>query len=178
MDLSDQQLIRNIRAGKAQAFDLIIARYQRPIRRSLFHLTKGDRALVDDLTQEVFILAYKNIAQFQGQGKMTAWLLKIAYRCFLAHYKRVKKSAAVIDDTAEMPDVKAEIPKQSTVMDVAAAMALLPPAERFAIDLCFTHGYSHSEAAKIMSIPLGTCKSHIGRGKEKLKIYLKGYHDD
>jgi RNA polymerase sigma-70 factor (ECF subfamily) len=60
-------------------------------------------------------------------------------------------------------------------LDLEKALALLRPPERSALTLCFALGMPHEEAAEVMKVPLGTLKSHVARGREKLKILLKDH---
>ncbi len=172
MQPSDAQLLARIAAGgRREVFGLVISRYQRQIRTTLFRLTRGNLALVDDLAQETFLKAYLKIRGYKGHGSLGGWLSKIAYHSFLQYLRKEKKfellEDAVMKDTAS-PGVQLE-----STIDLEKALQTLGLHERTAIDLCLANGFSHSEASDIMEIPLGTVKSHVLRGKAKLKKLLE-----
>ncbi len=173
MSLSDQALINQFIATKWQEpMGVLISRYQRQVRSSLYRLTRGDKALVDDLAQETFLLAYLKIKDFHNKGSFGGWLSKIAYNCFLSHLRKHKPYEILSEDMVEDSSTS-KTENGLLKIDLERAMLRLNINERFAIDLCFANGYSHPEAAEIMDIPLGTLKSHVSRGKEKLKLYLR-----
>jgi RNA polymerase sigma-70 factor, ECF subfamily len=170
---TDQMLITKLSlSGQAEVFGIIVERYQKQIRRTLFRLTRGNESLVDDLAQETFLQAFKKINTFSGNGHLGGWLSKIAYNCFLQHIRRNKGHDQLSTDIADEKSVGTTA--QSLMrMDIEKAMLQLSMAERIAIDLCLANGFSHGEAADIMDMPLGTVKSHVLRGKAKLKKIIE-----
>lgn len=164
-------LIVAARRGSDYAFARLVRLYQSPVRAFLRRLAGGDHARADDLAQQVFMKAHRTIAGYAGTGSFAGWLYRIAYREFLNdERKRVRRrdldeaNAAAPDPAPTMgPDLR---------LDVAAALMRLKPEERAAITLCLSEGMSHPEAAKILDMPVGTVKSHIARGREKLKASL------
>jgi RNA polymerase sigma-70 factor (ECF subfamily) len=60
-------------------------------------------------------------------------------------------------------------------LDIEKAIARLAPAERVALTACYTLGFAHEEAARILQMPLGTLKSHVARGREKMQSHLQGW---
>ena len=171
--LSDQMLMSKLPlSGRADVFGLIVERYQAQIRRTLFRLTRGNVALVDDLAQETFLQAFKKIDSYSGKGHLGGWLSKIAYNCFLQQLRREKGHDQLDDDLPDEASAKTST-RSHNRMDIEKAMLQLKLPERTAIDLCLANGYSHAEAADIMEMPLGTVKSHVLRGKEKLKQFIE-----
>ena len=121
----------------------------------------GDDA--DDLAQEAFIAAWRNVAAWRGDSSFFAWLARIAWRRFLTH-KRRGKVHVPLDQAADVA-VAAEAGPRSAIDQ---AMNRLPERERMAAMLCFAEGYSHGEAAAIMEVPLGTLKSLVSRARTGL----------
>ncbi len=143
----------------------------------LRQLTRTDAALADDLAQETFLKAYKNIRSFRGEAKFSTWLYRIAYNCFREDARR-RKELVGIDET----QLEAE-PDPNTVdpalrQDLNQALRLLPLHERTAVLLCCQQGLSHDEAARVLDIPLGTVKTNVLRGREKLKKTLAAWSDN
>lgn len=117
----------------------------------------------DDLAQEAFLAAWRSAASWRGEGSYFGWLARIAWRQFLTH-KRRERPTVPLDEGAETAvDAGAE---QRSAID--QAMARLPTRERMAAMLCFAEGCSHSEAARIMDVPLGTLKSLVARARRGL----------
>jgi len=92
--------------------------------------------------------------------KRRSWLFGIAYRSFLDHTRKTKRRQTLA---------------QQQALDVERAMDSLPPDCRAVVMLCLLHGLTHSEAATATGLPLGTVKSHVGRGKTKLRAILTEY---
>jgi len=148
-----------------------VRRHQSAVRGLLRQLTRGDAALADDLAQETFLKAFKHIRSFRGEAKFSTWLYRISYNCFREEARK-RKELVGIDET----QLEAE-PDPSTVdpalrQDLMHALRLLPLHERSAVLLCCQNGLSHDEAARVLDIPLGTVKTNVLRGREKLKKTL------
>ena len=122
------------------------------------------------LAQECFLEAWRKISQFRGEGSFGGWLCGIAWSRFLMDRRKRKE-----EPLAEIKDGAAPDTRQSSEasIDLEKAMARLAPAERAAVTLCCALGHSHGEAAEILRLPLGTVKSHVLRGREKLRTMLE-----
>ncbi len=165
-----EPLARLAAAGDAAAFGVLVRRHQSKLRGFLLRMTKGDAALADDLAQETFLEAFRKIAQF-SEGSFFGWLCAIAYSRFLMQVR--KRRLEPLDEAHDMPDDAPEPENASLVrLDLEKAMARLVPAQRAALTLCFALGFSHEEAAAALDMPLGTLKSHVNRGREKLAAML------
>ena len=126
--------------------------------------------LADDVAQDAFLLAFEQIADFRGEGAFAGWLKRIAIRLYIRRWKRDRR----LDLMAQTPEPQAADTNQGDGaaagrMDLDAALNHLSPAERACVTLCYGGGLSHAEAAEALNIPLGTLKSHIKRGLERLK---------
>jgi RNA polymerase sigma-70 factor (ECF subfamily) len=159
-------LAREAAAGDAAAFGVLVRQHQGKLRGFLLRMTRGNHALADDLAQETFLEAFRKIAQF-GQGSFFGWLCAIAYSRYLMEARKRK-----LESLDETEDIAADLPEPETAsaakLDLEKAMVQLAPAQRAALTLCFALGFSNEEAAAALSIPLGTLKSHVNRGREKL----------
>ncbi len=158
-----------------KAFDQLVRKYQSPVRRFLLNLTLGNESLSDDLAQDTFLKAYQSISQFRGMASFQTWLTRIAYNTFYDYQRRHREETVSMDGTASpaVMAVKAGTPSQSTIMDVRRALSLLGEAERTCITLQMIDGVPIEEIAQITGMPTNTVKSHLRRGKEKLKTFLK-----
>ena len=166
----DTILVQRARAGDAAAFGMLVRQHQSKVRGFLRRLTRADAALADDLAQETFLEAHRKLDQFRGEGSFGAWLCGIAWSRFLMdRRKRKEEPLDTPDETASVDTSSASLVR----LDLAKAMTQLAPAERAALTVCYAFGHSHGEAAEILDLPLGTVKSHVLRGREKLKALLE-----
>ena len=151
-------------------FAALVRAHQSKVRGFLRRLTRGDTALADDLAQETFLEAHRKLAQYRGEGSFGSWLCGIAWSRFLM--ERRKRKEEPLD---ELPETASADPAAASVakLDLERAMARLSAEERAALTLCYALGHSHGEAAEILHLPLGTVKSHVLRGREKLKAMLE-----
>ena len=160
MQASDEELVALVVATRDNdAFGELVRRHQGLIRGMMARMSRNT-ALAEDLAQDAFIRAFQKIGSFTGKGSFKSWLCSIAYNEFL---ERFKGDA----DESEAPR------DMGSVVDLDRALATLKEDERTAIVLCFSCGMSHSEAAEATGMPLGTVKSHVNRGREKLKAYFE-----
>jgi RNA polymerase sigma-70 factor, ECF subfamily len=165
----DSPLIARAAAGDAAAFAALVREHQSRVRAFLRRLTRGDTALADDLSQETFLEAFRKIAQYRGEGTFGGWLCGIAWSRFLMERRKRKEEPLDAPDEALGSDPR---PAADARLDLEKAMARLSEPERAALTLCYALGHSHGEAAEILNLPLGTVKSHVLRGREKLAAML------
>jgi RNA polymerase sigma factor (sigma-70 family) len=165
--MNDGALLALAVQGDSVAYGALVRAHQSRLRGFLRRLTRGDDALADDLAQESFVEAWRKIRQFRGEGTFASWLARIAFRRYLMWARQRKLEP--LDDT----DVAVSVPSPDTRLDLEKAMARLSAAERAALTLCYAQGYTHEETAEILDLPLGTVKSHVARGREKLKALLE-----
>ena len=153
------------------AFDKLTCKYQSPIRRFFLNLTMGDAPLSDDLAQETFIKAYLSIGSFRGLSGFSTWLYRIAYNVYYDSV-RAKKHYADIDEHQidGLHQTQNEFSAQK--MDIQNALKILRKEEQTAVLLFYMEDKTHKEIATIMNCPLGTVKTYILKGKEKLGIYF------
>jgi RNA polymerase sigma-70 factor (ECF subfamily) len=168
--VSEAELVARAAAnGDVAAFGALVRLHQSKLRGFVLRLTAGNHALADDLSQETFLEAYRKIGRYRGEGTFIGWLYAIAYSRFLMERRRRK-----MESLDEAEDLAAPDAGSLEKIDLERAMARLVPAERAALTLCHAIGYSNEEAAEILNLPLGTLKSHVLRGREKLRTLLSG----
>lgn len=173
MKASDEELVALVVAARdTVAFGELVRRHQGLVRSMLARMC-GNRALAEDLAQEAFIRAFRKIGSFSGAGSFKAWLCRIAYNEFLMSVRKRKATEKAMDRFKQDID-DTEAPRDmGSVVDLDRALATLREDERAAVVLCYASGLSHSEAAEMLNMPLGTVKSHVNRGREKLKAWFE-----
>ncbi|HEY2799158.1 MAG TPA: sigma-70 family RNA polymerase sigma factor [Chthoniobacterales bacterium] len=175
MPLTDADLVaRVLLDDDHHAFAELVRNHQSAIRGLLRQLTRNDLALADDLAQETFLRAYKHIRSFRGEAKFSTWLYRIAYNCFREEARK-RKELVGIDETVLEAQQDPQTTDPALKHDLMHALQLLPLHERSAILLCCQNGLSHDEAARVLDIPLGTVKTNVLRGREKLKRALAAW---
>jgi len=186
-DVPDAQLIaRCIVADDRHAFAELVKRHQSSVRACLRKLTAGNHALADDLAQDTFVLAWRNLKSFRQEARFSTWLYRIATNCWLAQArKRHEELLGERDDEIGEDEADAVAPgfgegadhaaTATMKIDLERAMARLSDAERAAIVQCYHNDLSHEEAAYVLGWPVGTVKTHILRGKQKLKAALAAW---
>jgi len=175
VELTDAGLIARVLADDDQhAFGELVRRHQSSVRGLLRQLTRNDLALADDLAQDAFIRAFKNIRTFRGEAKFSTWLYRIAYNCFREDARR-RKELVVINEEQWQAERDPHTVDPGLRHDLMHALSLLPLHERSAVLLCCQSGLSHDEASRVLDIPLGTVKTNVLRGREKLKKTLAAW---
>ncbi len=185
---TDAELIaRSVVADDRHAFAELVRRHQSAVRACLRKLTAGNHALADDLAQDTFVLAWRNLKSFRQEARFSTWLYRIATNCWLADARKRKETllgdadATVADGDDESRDHRDEavVPdgaRHATLrLDLERAMAVLSDAERAAIVQCYHNDLSHEEAAFVLGMPVGTVKTHVLRAKQKMKARLAAW---
>src|SRR6266567_6580478 len=115
--------------------------------------------------------AFKNIRSFRSEARFSTWLYRIAYNCFREDARR-RKELVGVDEDQWQAEQDPQTVDPGLRHDLMHALSLLPLHERTAVVLCCQNGLSHGEAARVLDIPLGTVKTNVLRGREKLKRTL------
>ncbi|HEX7760410.1 MAG TPA: RNA polymerase sigma factor [Caulobacteraceae bacterium] len=167
----DLDLVALAATGGRAAFGELVRRHSSPVR-SLLRRMGADPATADDLAQDAFLAAFEQISDFRGEGTFQAWVKRIAARLYVKRWRREARRD-LLDETSAMdePPVHGE-GGQADRIDLDEALKTLSAAERLCVTLCYGGGLSHAEAASALNTPLGTVKSHVKRGLDKLRQRL------
>lgn len=168
MNGPDETLAREAKRGSTAAFESLVRRNQSLVRGFLRRLA-GNAATAEDLAQDTFLTAWRKIGAYDGRGSFRGWLCRIAYTQFLQ--ARRSSQASQRREDAVMADSDTFIDERGAAearLDLDRVMAGLSPEQRAAIALCYGEGMSHSEAAEALGLPVGTVKSHVLRGRQKV----------
>ena len=186
---SDLALVEKANAGDMRAFELLVIKYQRRIERLVGRMVR-DADLVQDVTQETFIRAYRALHQFRGEAQFYTWLYRIAVNTAKKALADVRRSPVVFesalhtggdDDETSLPGrelTSHETPEtvlaaQEIAEAVNAAMEALPEDLRQAVTLREIEGLSYDEIAEAMGCPIGTVRSRIFRAREAISARVK-----
>jgi len=171
----EARLIAAARKGDSRAFAALVDAHQQAVRGFLRRFA-GHWADADDLAQEAFVTAWRKLARFEGRSSFRSWVCGIGFR--IARDARRSHGRAQVRDSdwlADQENADAGAPIEDQIA-VQRAMASLPDDQRAVVALCLGEGFSHAEAAAILKLPLGTVKSHVTRGRERLLRALEPTH--
>lgn len=175
--MSDAELIaRTLGGDDRSAFGLLVQRHQSAVRQFLRHLTQGDVALADDLAQDTFVHAWRSLARFHGGSAFSTWLLGIAHNQWRNARRRTRPHSTLDDAHAHETAVPPTTAASDLHHDLTAALATLDADERLALHLGYQQGLSHPEIAALLDWPLGTVKTHLARGKSRLRQHLAAWN--
>lgn len=166
-------LVNLARDGDREAFEELVRRRQSSLR-NLMRRFSGDPSLADDLAQQVFLKLWTSLRTLKKADAFGGWLKQIALSIWLQHLRKndALRNAEDVEDIAQVTN---ESPGKG--MDLDTALSTLAPIVRSCVVLSYQEGMSHEEISQTMKMPLGTVKSHIRRGTEKLRQLLAVYRE-
>ena len=160
-------------AGDDRAFAEIVRRRQGMVRALMRRLC-GDAAFAEDLAQQAFIQAWRQLRRLREPGAFGAWLRAIAVNVWL---QEARKAPARLESVeAELPEPEPDGPPETELaasrLDLSRALMRLRTPERVCVVLAYAEGLSHGEIAEATGWPLGTVKSYVTRGAARLRSWL------
>ena len=182
MNIGDLELIRRSKEGDLDAFNEIVARYQRQVFNTAARIL-GGTSYADDATQETFISAYRAIGKFRGVN-LAPWLLRIAKnQCYdMIRGMRRRPTDSLEENLTNPSFVRAqssgsaedETLRGELGSEIQRAILSLPEDQRLVVTLIDVQGFSYEEAAEVAGVSLGTVKSRLSRGRARVRDHLRG----
>ena len=117
------------------------------------------------------LVAFERIAEFRGEGTFQSWVKRIAARLYVKRWRKLGRLELTADPSDSETRSSHEHDANARI-DLDEALRALPNAERVCVSLCYGAGFSHAEAAEALNTPLGTVKSHVKRGLDRLRERL------
>ena len=187
--VSDHDLVTRAQQGSEKAYRELLGRYQRPVFSIIYRMIR-DREQAEDLAQETFVRVFNNIDRYDPRFKFSSWIFKIATNLTIDHIRRKELDTVSIDGsrnavTAEQieatsitiasPDENPEelLEAKELGEEIEGAIGKLRPEYKAAILLRHVEGREYQEIAEILSLPLGTVKTYIHRGRNELREQLQ-----
>jgi len=171
--LIDGSIIEACQQGDRAAFQLLFETYKDKVFSIAVYSSDGDRALADDVTQQIFLKLFTAIRQFRGDSEFTTWLYRLVVNACLDERRR-RKRWLPLGETVTMsnPGEKKPQEKHYARLEVAeavrAAIGELKPKFRLPILLKYIEGLSYEEIATVMGCSKGTVASRLNRGHSQL----------
>lgn len=171
--LIDGRVIEACQQGDRAAFQLLFETYKDRVFSIAVYSSGGDRALADDVTQQIFLKLFTAIRQFRGDSEFTTWLYRLVVNACLDERRRSRRLLPLGETVAmRSPGDKKPQEKQYARLEVAeavqAAIAELKPKFRLPILLKYIEGLSYEEIATVMGCSKGTVASRLNRGHSQL----------
>lgn len=187
---ADRALVARVQQGDVDAFDELVARYRERILGVVYHLT-SNREDAADLTQDVFIKAFRSLNRFQGQSSFFTWLYRIAINTTLNHLQKARLRrffslekvqtddapvAALIDQLTDgTPSVERLSYLSELQQRLNEAMQKLSIKHRTVVTLYEIDGLGHEEIAEITGTSVGTVRSRLHYAKQQLQADLSTF---
>lgn len=181
--LDDETLLRLAARSEPDALGALYDRYSRLVYGLALHVT-GDPPLAEEITQDVFLRVWQHAAEYRpGQGKLSGWLAGITRHRAIDVYRHHQTDAQAHShpwddlpqfDPPDSQNIEQEADQRLDSRRVRQALAALPTEQRQALALAYFRGYTQEEIAQALEQPLGTVKTRIRLGMQKLRSLLAG----
>jgi RNA polymerase sigma-70 factor (ECF subfamily) len=171
----DPGVLRKAQRGDERAFAIILRTYEQPVYNYVLRLT-GDRALSEDLTQEVFLRVFQGLPGFSLRSRFTTWLFQVTKNRVLDELRALERrprSVVNIEDVPPLEVVDAPAERAETIDAVWRSVELLNPDLKMALLLRDIVGLSYSEIAETLEITLATVKWRIYKAREEVQAALQ-----
>jgi RNA polymerase sigma-70 factor (ECF subfamily) len=172
----DRELAERFRSGDRGAFDLIVRRHQKGVWKIVRRYVKRD-ADASDVTQQVFVRAFKGLAAFRGAATVRSWLYRIAINCalsWLRDHRREEPTEIAEDSLTQLPVAPGRIASDQDSAVLRAAIAQLPPKQKLVLELRVFDDLSFKEVAELADCTENTAKVNFHYAVKKLRDILGG----
>ena len=179
--LADEELMYVLQGGDPQAFEMLYDRHG-GAAFSLAYRMVGTQAAAEDIVQEAFLSIWRSKVRYQRErGSVRTWVLGIvhhrtidALRRDLVHERR-RASAEAIEERQAAPELTdVEAVRREETREVRAALSSLPGEQSQVIELAYYGGFTHTQIAEMLDMPVGTVKGRMRLGLEKMRRELAG----
>lgn len=173
----DFTLIQRFIDGEESVFNQLVARHKERVR-SIIYITVNHRDYIDDIAQDVFVKIYRNLQHFRFEAQFSTWVYRITINKCRDHLRKIKLRrmfTPLLDSFDKADQFKNETEETNTSEIVRNAISKLPEKLKIPLLLKDIEGFSYQEIAESVQCEIGTVKSRIFRGREKLKEILKPY---
>lgn len=172
---AERDAIAASKRGEREAFDVLVARYQKPIYRLCYrYVNNHDDA--NDLAQDVFLKAWRAISRFRGDSAFSTWLYRIAVNACLNFRAQKRPATNELPETLvdPRPGAPAAVEREDEAGRVRAAVSRLPEKQRATLILKVFHELTHEEVAQVLGSSVGTVKSNLFHALSNLRKEMGG----
>jgi RNA polymerase sigma-70 factor, ECF subfamily len=180
-NLADEEVMALVQEGSTRAFELIYDRHGR-VAFSLAYRMLPNRAVAEDVTQEAFLSIWRSRQRYEAtRGSVRTWVLGIVHNRAIDALRRNlvqdrrRTSAEGLEERQEAPErTELEVARLQEARSVRHALEALPAEQSRVLELAYFGGFSHSQIANMLDMPIGTVKGRMRLGLEKLRHGLEG----
>lgn len=169
-EVEDRDLITKARRGNVEAYNLLISRWDRRIFNYLLRLVKN-REDAMDLSQDVFLKAYQNLAKLEDPSRFSPWLYRIAHNEAYSLLRKNRPESELGEERAEAVPGRRMLPIE-VGLAIETAMARLTEDQREAVVLKIYEGFKFEEMSEVLGCPVSTVKSRLYTALDLLKVSL------
>jgi len=172
----DLQLVTASKGGDQDAFAQLVQRYQRRVFNLVYRMLQQYEE-ANETTQETFLAAWQGLPAFRGDARFATWLYRIAYNCSLKQLEQRKRDKALQvaleaeQDNAKLVDTEMDVRDRQAL--VREHLSHLPAKYRIVLILRHLQDMTYEEMAEILTMPIGTIKTHLFRARNLLKERLQ-----
>lgn len=180
IEQDDARLVVASKNGDQDAFSLLVQKYQRRVFNLVFRMLQNYEE-ASEITQETFLAAWQGLPAFRGEARFTTWLYRIAYNCSLKQLDARKRDQALqaalqseqaLEDEDQRSIDLARLDNQELVQE---QLSQLPPKYRVVLILRHLQDMTYEEMAEVLTMPIGTIKTHLFRARNLLKERLQAF---
>lgn len=180
LEEDDARLVVACKNGDQDAFSLLVQRYQRRVFNLVFRMLQNYEE-ASEVTQEAFLAAWQGLPAFRGEARFSTWLYRIAYNCALKQLETRKRDKALhmalqaeqnLEEEASKMTLIEALDKQEMVQE---QLSQLPPKYRIVLILRHLQDMTYEEMAEVLTMPIGTIKTHLFRARNLLKERLQAF---
>lgn len=185
---NDNELIAAVAGGDSRALEALYDRYSPVVYRMALRILKSPEQ-AEEIVQEVFWRVWRRSSSFEhNRGRVAQWIFGIAHNLCIDELRRMRARPVPVYEDVDHPVIQQLIDEQIDVPAAAwateqrrvvhEAMSMLPPTQRQAVEMAYFSGLSHQEIATRLNSPLGTVKTRVRLGLQKLGSLLsaQGIH--
>jgi RNA polymerase sigma-70 factor, ECF subfamily len=171
----DPAVLRKAQRGDERAFSIIVRTYETPVYNYVLRLTNGDKALAEDLTQEVFLRVFQGLSRFSLRCKFTTWLFQVTKNRVLDELRAKERRPLApvhLDDAPYLEVLDQPAERVEAIDALWRAIESLPVDLKMALLLRDVVGLSYNEIADSLEITLATVKWRIFKAREEVQLCL------
>ena len=189
MEPGDEELMQKVKEGDMRAFDVLVRRWENPLFNLIYKII-GDFETAEDIRQEAFLRVYRAASRYRPHSQFKTWLYRIAINCSINELRKRDRRRTVplmmsyqtkdgrqqyLEDI--LPDLNPQpdeiIQRDEIAGCIQNALRRLPDEQRIVIVLRHYEGLKFHQIASVLGCPLGTVKSRMHHGLERLRMMLK-----
>jgi len=169
MKFSDEELVKKYLKGNERAFEVLIKRYLKPVYSFVYHQIENKEE-AEDLTQEIFVKAWKNLKKFDQKKNFKTWIFTIAKNSVIDYLRKKKKEVWLSEKILNSQNFAEKIFEETKILK--EAIEKLSPKYQLVLELYYWQGLNFKEISKILKEPLNTVKSRHYRAILLLRKFI------